>query len=703
MTDPSLPPSYPKSPIPPSGTAIETFSDLLTDATDLEEICTIALQFALETIGRKSGVLIVQTPQDADIVCQAYSNLSEAWVIQLGDPASPLRKIVQEVLQTGLAITGVNAIRRPSLTALAAAIPISARSAIQGVLLVQDSLCSPIEIDWLTKLSRPIGRAVRLSRTSRASLSRARAQTDLFESLSPAYFGDLESMQVQLLQIVGSLMDAEQAALILLDGNNPDWIIRKALDAQANWIYQVEPLSGSGLLRACLNEHQALRVNDVGADVRFNPLGDVLPGMEARSILLAPLMLEGRLLGAIQVFNKRHDSFTSADQDLLIALASLASSAISGARLVQKMKISDADHRVEELESVNNLSILSALLENLPGYMYVINRSYELVTLSASMARRTGQDRLTSFGSICYRAFYQRSEPCMECMVGETMDKGKGILRTTLRPPTKTSETFTTWEIRSYPVFDRNQNATQAILFEHDISERREMEAVVAQSGKLAALGQLAAGVAHEINNPLTAIIANAQILQRELPPGDERLESVELIGMAGARAAQVVRNLLDFARKEQAQRVLTNINDTLRSSLALVQHELLSRSVSLQFAPDNELPHILAAPESLQGVWLNLLLNALEAIDQPPGIVRVVSQRVGDEVHVSISDNGRGIPSERLERIFEPFYTTKAPGQGTGLGLSVCNQIVEQHNGRISVQSQLGQGTEFVVALPIS
>jgi two-component system NtrC family sensor kinase len=510
-------------------------------------------------------------------------------------------------------------------------------------------------------------------------------------------------MQVQLLQWVRRFLDAEQSVLIMIDEDGAEWMTRKTLDEQANWINQVETLAGSGLLRECLRSQQALRVSDVGADSRFNPHTDTLPGLQAKTMLVAPLMANERMLGAIQALNKRQGSFDAIDQETLVFVASLASNALFGARLLQRMKIADADREADRWELVNARSILSALLDNLPGYLYVIGREYELVTQSASIARRANLDVNTLSGKLCYQALYQRSEPCLGCMAPDTLKSGKKTLRTTGRATGKTPDADSTWEIHSYPILDGSGRVVQAVLFEQDITDRRELEAVVAQTGKLAALGQLAAGVAHEINNPLTAIIANAQILQRELPPGDERLESVELIGMAGARAAQVVRNLLDFARKEQAQRVLTNINDTLRSSLALVQHELLSHSITLQFDPDAQLPLILAAPDSLQGVWLNLLLNSVESIDKAPGIIRLVSRRVGNEVQVTISDNGRGIPAERLGRIFEPFYTTKAPGRGTGLGLSVCNRIVEQHSGRILVESQLGKGTEFVVVLPIT
>lgn len=532
MTKPDLPEArLSKRLSPPSGAAIESFSDLLADAPDLQGVCQAALNFALTTTAHPSGVLFAQSVNDRHYLSLARRDISPEWATQLSRPFDPLHQLVQTIIRSGEYIVGEAAARYHGLPNLAAAVPLETRSGIQGALLIEGEICSPVEVDWLLKLSRPIGRAIRLSRT----------------------------------------------------GHAPQ-----------------DPPPSAGQ-----------------------------PGEPA---------------------------------------------------------------------------LLEALLNNLPGYMYIINSAYELVAFNASMANRVGQDYKTLRGRLCYQAIYQRSEVCLDCMAAETLKSGKGTIRTAARPSTdRRLDDPTTWEIRSYPVFASDGRVEQTILLEQDITDRRELEEVVAQSGKLAALGQLAAGVAHEINNPLTAIIANAQILQRELPADDERRESVDLIALAGARAAQVVRNLLDFARKEQDQRAMTNVNDTLRSALALVQHELISRAISIQISLDEKLPHILAAPDSLQGVWLNLLLNALESIDKIPGSICVSSQLVGEDVHVSITDNGRGIPAERLERIFQPFYTTKAPGLGTGLGLSVCTQIVEKHAGRIMVESQVGQGSEFRVVLPVS
>ena len=266
----------------------------------------------------------------------------------------------------------------------------------------------------------------------------------------------------------------------------------------------------------------------------------------------------------------------------------------------------------------------------------------------------------------------------------------------------KAAEETTDWDISSYPILDEQGQVTQAILYEQDITEKRRLEAILTQSEKLAAVGQLAAGVAHEINNPLTAIIANAQILHRELPQNSDLQESVDLIARAGARAAQVVRNLLDFARKEEYHLGLTDVNENARKEPWSWCSTSSWRAASTWIStPTSTCRRCLASADHLQSVWLNLLLNAIDSLDKTPGQIRVASRKLGDEIHVQVADNGKGVPADRLTRIFEPFYTTKAPGRGTGLGLSVSHRIVKQHGGRIRVESQVGAGSTFTVIIP--
>ncbi len=344
---------------------------------------------------------------------------------------------------------------------------------------------------------------------------------------------------------------------------------------------------------------------------------------------------------------------------------------------------------------------LRALFDSIPAALYIVDRQYKLIAINMSCAQRSGKSPKQLVGKSCYHTLYQREDPCPECRIRETFASHLDTTRSAQR--LEASGEVTEWEISTFPILDEKDQVVQVIVLEQEVTEKRRLEGIIAQSEKLAAVGQLAAGVAHEINNPLTAIVANAQILQRQIPADDELQESIGLIARAGERAAQVVHNLLDFARKEQYHLAPTDINDSIQRSIALVQHEMVNSSIHVIFEPGENLPLILASQDHLFGVWINLLLNAKDAIQTDSGKIRVTTQRTGNEIHVSIADNGRGIPPERIKHIFEPFYTTKAPGHGTGLGLSVCHQIISQHGGHIEVNSQVGKGTEFTVVLPVS
>ncbi len=344
---------------------------------------------------------------------------------------------------------------------------------------------------------------------------------------------------------------------------------------------------------------------------------------------------------------------------------------------------------------------LNAILEHLPAGLYIIDKDYHLLAVNKSRLDRLGHPTSGTIGLPCYQVLFGISKPCPECRVQESLLNGQTTIRNERRR--EHDGQVSEWKISTFPVANIESRVAQAIVLEIDNTEQRQLEAVLIQSEKLAAVGQLAAGVAHEINNPLTAIIANAQILHRELPADFDLLESVDLISRAGARAAQVVRNLLDFARKEEYRLGRTDLNQTIERALELIQHELLAHGVSLDLSLSPNLPHLQASADHLQSVWLNLLLNAIDSLDKSPQSISIASYKSGRELLVIVRDNGKGISPDYLARIFEPFYTTKAPGRGTGLGLSVSRRIIHQHGGSIRVESQLGEGSVFTVALPIA
>ncbi len=229
----------------------------------------------------------------------------------------------------------------------------------------------------------------------------------------------------------------------------------------------------------------------------------------------------------------------------------------------------------------------------------------------------------------------------------------------------------------------------------------KETQAQLVQAAKLAAVGELAAGVAHELNNPLTSILGFTALLLNAMPAESPAHHDLEIVAKQARRARDIVRNLLGFARQTKPQRLPADVNTLLCQTLDLVRQHLENSGVLIEedYTPDLGLLALDAG--QMRQVFLNLITNAAHAMPEG-GKLRVRTARLGDEVAVSVSDTGRGIPAEIQGRIFEPFFTTKPVGQGTGLGLSISLGIVREHGGRIAVESQAGQGSTFTVWLPV-
>lgn len=509
---------------------------------------------------------------------------------------------------------------------------------------------------------------------------------------------ELASLQEEFIEKICQAFQAEGGAFLLLRPNGFEQTVKTSPKTKPAWSYIAD---------ICLQD-RPLGEQLTRCQAGFVPASFQLPGwssddeVHASNLYLQPLVWEEELLGAISLFNVYQQSFTEEDQRLLNTLALWISKAISQQRQLHNLKIENANLEVNQWQLMRSRNILRALFDSIPVSMYIVDRKYNLVAVNMDRAKRVNIPPNELVGRRCYEALYGYGDVCPDCRVIESLFGGR-ITNRTKREWQKDDQPLE-WEISTYPIYDEANQVNQAILFEQDVTEKRRLEASLAQSEKLAAVGQLAAGLAHEINNPLTAIIANTQILQRELKDDPDRLEMIDLIARAGQRAAQVVRNLLDLARKEEYLFEPTDVNQTLNRAISLMQHELVSRSIQLIYEPAEELPQIMASQDRLQGVWVNLLANAIDSFDESEERqIRVTTSATENEVRVMVMDTGKGIPPEKLNRIFEPFYTTKAPGKGTGLGLSLCHRIIKQHGGSIHVDSQIGVGTIFTVSLPIN
>ena len=249
------------------------------------------------------------------------------------------------------------------------------------------------------------------------------------------------------------------------------------------------------------------------------------------------------------------------------------------------------------------------------------------------------------------------------------------------------------------------KHVVTAIIF--DITERKHMQAQLHQSAKLAAVGELASGVTHEINNPLAVVIGYSEMMLGDQELSDETKKAAQSINREAERAKKVIQGLLSFARKHNPEKELIDLNDVIDTTLGLVSYELKKNGIELKLDLDPKLPRIVADPNQLQQVFMNLVINAEHAMKESSGprelkISSGVKEGNSDFVQLNFEDSGPGIPADKLNKIFDPFYTTKPKGEGTGLGLSVSFGIIKEHGGYIYAENSKSGGARFTIDLPV-
>lgn len=495
---------------------------------------------------------------------------------------------------------------------------------------------------------------------------------------------DIESdhSQMWIMDEIVRIFAAKSAALYSFDQTDEQVMVKKSRPNSSEWVSRPATMSEEILIHEAMNSGNQL----------------IASCADGGRLYIFPLTSGEEAAGAVEV--RLIEEIV--DIELLTLCCSSIGDLFSRSYQLQKLDQEIKEQRAFQGQLLNSRNTLRALFDSSPASIYIINREYELKAINKNRADLAGKSPKALVGEKCYAALFRRETPCRGCKVEKTLQTGQ-ITRRIAHQEIAESDPIDL-EVSTFPIWDSGDKIEQAFLFEEDVTERLHLQASLAQSEKLAAVGQLAAGVAHEINNPLTTILANAQLLQRMLPAEQgEFHEMVELIIQASDRASQAVRDLLDFSRREHYEMAPTELNTTIRRTLALLDHDLNANSISLRFDSDPDLPLVNASRDHLQGVWLNLLINAIDAIAPGPGEIRIKAKRLAEYILITIADSGRGISPEQIEHIFEPFYTTKGPGEGTGLGLSICHQIITRHGGEITVSSQLEQGTTFTVKVPFN
>jgi two-component system NtrC family sensor kinase len=406
------------------------------------------------------------------------------------------------------------------------------------------------------------------------------------------------------------------------------------------------------------------------------------------------LRLYGRSVGMIALGQlPRGNHFSSEDLDLLAALAGYAAMALENAKLYRSV-----ESKARELE-------------RLKDYAQSIIESINVAVLALDC---TGQ--ITS----CNRAFEELYQTNRQSIIGTAVEN---LLSSDIIASIQSIAGTRSWEPQSpaniFKLYLENcagqklivnlsliplQNPLVAksgsLIVLEDITQKVQLEDQLMQAEKLSSIGLLAAGIAHEVNTPIAGISSYTQMLLKETPESDKRKPILERIEKQTFRAAEIVNGLLNFSRLNGSEFTALDINQLINESLALLAHQLQLNHIKVESRFDASLLPVYGNIGKLQQVFINLFLNARDAMPSG-GEIEVQTGMNESMIIVDISDNGAGIPEENLKRIFDPFFTTKSIGRGTGLGLAVTYGIIQEHGGRILVDSDVGKGTHFRLKLP--
>lgn len=332
----------------------------------------------------------------------------------------------------------------------------------------------------------------------------------------------------------------------------------------------------------------------------------------------------------------------------------------------------------------------------------VIDKNYRVVDMNEAMMKKLGRTSQDVIGRFCYQVGHHLDQPCTgrnhPCPLAEVYKKNEPCMTTHVHLDQDNNEIY--YAISCYPL-NNDEEIIGVIEILRDITPEIKVQKAQMQQEKLMSIGRLSAGIAHEINNPLTTIMTSSMMLQEELDPGNEMYEELQIISNEAQRCRKIVQSLLDFARQTKPMQKLQDINAIIQESIYLTKKQAEFSDIVIKAELAEELPRIYVDKEQIQQLLINLTLNAVESTGAG-GTITISTEYAADteEVRIHVADTGRGIAKEDIEKIFDPFFTTRE--YGTGLGLSIVHSIVERHAGSIKVDSKPGRGTRFTVALPV-
>ena len=550
-------------------------------------------------------------------------------------------------------------------------------------------------VGWSLRLSRRLRHSERDRRRSADELNRRLSELFSLQELSFILSGSLQLDRIveQVVRYAMRFLDAQGALVALtLDGeaaggagagreDRPLLQVTAADGTLAALAGRAIGADDPGLVVRSLGRERLELVRSSGGEPTR-----LVADVQADSAAAVPLRAHGVVVGTLVIANPRGGGFAAEDIRLLSTVATHAAIVIANARFFEMVR-----HAKEQWETAfDSLSEGIAVVDD-AGRVRRANRSFAAM-LGAPIPGVIGRELV--------EALVGTSPPLVDVLAAARA--GDRVQPIVLRSTTLGRAIRVTAARIPAPGAGGAQDQSVVVLVE-DVTDQQAMESHLIQSEKLAAVGQLVSGVAHELNNPLTSIAGLSEFLLEQKELGAKDRGHLRVIHEQADRAGRIVRNLLTFARKGPADQAPVDLNDVIQRTLLLMSYDLTLKDIAVE-KDLGTVPPVLGDRHALQQVLLNLLNNAAQAVaENPPDRPRVIriATWFDDRVRMSVADSGRGITDDALPHLFTPFFTTKEPGQGTGLGLSITYSIVEAHGGRIAVERPAEGGAAFLVDLP--
>lgn len=570
--------------------------------------------------------------------------------------------------------------------------PIKYGEQFLGVLIVDRLLDkSPFsgeEVNLLGLLANQAAIAIenaRLHDETKRRLEELSAIEEIVDELSSTL--DFDKMMRLVLDKALEATHTSVGAIAVVDEDRTDLLLLAhqsypaRTDAQGQWRWDID----QGIVGRVVRTGELSIVDDVSQDSDYAELIS-----ETRSQLTVPILRDDKVAGAIVLESPQLAGFTQEQAAFVQHLAEHAAIATANARLYERVRESEERYR--------------AYVENVPDAIWETDADGRFTYWSPQIENLTGYTPQDLLGHTAYE-FFMHPDDTEEFRNSsrQLVEQGKEGFALRHRALHRDG-TILHMEISIKPVWDDSGQVIQYRGVARDVSDRVRLQAQLIQSAKLSGIGQMISGVAHELNNPLTTVMGYSQLLQASDVDEDVK-EDLQRIYEDALRAQRIVQNLLTFARQKKPQRSPVDINEVIERTLALRRYQLEVDDVDLVTELAENLPWTSADSYQLQQVFLNIVNNAHQAMlhQDEGGVLTVRSELLdGDVIRVSFANTGPGIPPDVQDRVFDPFFTTKDVGVGTGLGLSISHGIVQEHDGRIWVESQPGQGATFVIELPV-